>query len=224
MAMSPHSRLVDRRWRASGPRYRTGVVGPFLVGAVLWGLIDGDHLAADDDAVASPTASTPTPADPTRDLVVRFARARLRLAELDLERALDINARAPAAIGGRQIDRLEHRVESLRRQVEVARDQPRTAARQVTVAAAEAARDVANVDLERARAANRRMPGAVSEVNLKRLEAALDLADVRVQMCRNPDYDLSLLAEMQWSIERLTEEVVDLRHRLDATSSPDFGR
>lgn len=221
MITRPRSHPIAARSRGPGSPCRGAAL---IAAAALSVVADLGRVAADDDLVAAPTVANDARVDPNRDLAVRYARARLRLAELELERSLAINAQAPAAIGGREIERLEQRVASLRRRVEIARDQPRTAARQVTIAAAEAARDAARVDLDRAQAANRRMPGAVSEINLKRLEATVELADIRVQMCRSPDYELSLLAEMQWSLERLTEEVVDLRHRLDVNASQDFGR
>jgi outer membrane receptor for ferrienterochelin and colicin len=70
---------------------------------------------------------------------------------------------------------------------------------------------------------NQRAPGTISLVSLERLRAKADLADIRLALCRSPDFELSLLAEMQWSIDQLTDEVIDLRHQIDAKSAADLG-
>ena len=158
------------------------------------------------------------------DLRVRYAMARLRLAELDLERALAANRTLPGAVGPREIHRLRNHIRLMRRHVEIAREQPRTAARQATTAAAEASRDNLRTDLEAALAANHRVPGAVSELNVKRLRARLELAEIRIALCKNPDYELSLLDEMQWNIDQLTDQLIDLRHQVETGGSGDIGK
>lgn len=158
------------------------------------------------------------------DLRVRYAMARLRLAELDLERALAANRALPAAVGAREIERLRNHILVMQRHVEIAREQPRTAARQVTVAAAETGRDTVRADLEAALAANHRVPGAVSELNVRRLRARLELAEIRLALCKNPDHELSILDEMQWNIDQLTDQLIDLRHQVETGGSGDIGK
>ncbi len=155
---------------------------------------------------------------------VRYALARLRLAELNLERALEANAKSEKAIGDREVQRLRNHIEVARRQVDIACAHPRTAARQATIAAAEAARDNARGDLEAAVAANARTPGTISPVNMERLKTKLELAEIRLEMCQNVMSELSLLAEMQWSIDQLTDEVIDLRHQIDSKGNSDFAK
>jgi hypothetical protein len=72
--------------------------------------------------------------------------------------------------------------------------------------------------------ANQRTPGTISRVNVDRLRAKAELADIRLALCRSPGFELSLLAEMQWSIEQLTDEVIDLRHQIDSKAASDAGR
>lgn len=155
------------------------------------------------------------------DLQVRYAMARLRLAELDLERALAANRAVPAAVAPRELERLRNHIRLVRRQVEIIRERPRTAARQATIAAAEAGRDNVRADLEAALAANHRVPGAVSDLNVERLRARLELAEIRIALCKNPDYELSILDEMQWNIDQLTDQLIDLRHRIETGGSGD---
>lgn len=181
-----------------------------------------------DDAVQEPPAAAAgdlrTLDDPVHDAQVRYAEARLRLAELDLERASAVNERAHDAIGERELGRLRTHVATLQRHVAIAREHPRTAARQASIAAAEAACADARGDLEAAERVNDRTAGSVSEINVRRLRARVELADARLELCRNPDYELSLLAELEWNIEQLTADVIDLRHRVEADAMADAGQ
>lgn len=156
-------------------------------------------------------------------LQVRYAVARLRLAELDLERALAINAAAAHAIGEREIARLRNHVALLERQVAIARRHPRTAARQVTIAAAEAGCADARADLAAAERAAERLPDSVSQLNIDRLRAKLDVATIRLELCQSPEYELSLLAELEWNVEQLTDELIDLRHKVETKATRDPG-
>lgn len=183
--------------------------------------------AGDDTVHEHPAAAAADPRkldDPLHDAQVRYAEARLRLAELDLERAIAVNERAHDAIGEREMGRLRGHVATLRRHVAIAREHPRTAARQASIAAAEAACADARGDLEAAERVNDRTAGSVSEINVRRLRARVELTEARLELCRNPDYELSLLAELEWNIEQLTADVIDLRHRVEADAMADAGQ
>lgn len=207
-------------WHAIGP-----IAGRAIVAAAIaWigPLPPPASLAADPPPPSDvPEAS---PAAAPHDLQVRYAQARLRVAELDLARAVALNATVGNAVGDREVQRLQNHVAMLRRQIEIAREHPRTAARQASIAAAEAACADARGDLEAAERANHRTAGSVSDINLERLRAKVDLADIRLELCRSPEYELSLLAELEWNIEQLTDEVIDLRHRVDTAAKKDSGQ
>ena len=64
----------------------------------------------------------------------------------------------------------------------------------------------------------------MSEINIERLRAKVELAEVRLAMCKSADYELSLLAELDWNIEQLTDEVIDLRHRVETGGKHDAGQ
>ena len=176
------------------------------------------------EARADPGAVAAGVRDSADELSVRYALTRLRLAELDVERAAEANLVVPGSIGGRELERLRNHVEVMRRQVDIARTHSRISAREATIAAVEAIRENARVDLAAAVEANQRTPGTISRVNVDRLRAKAELADIRLALCRSPGFELSLLAEMQWSIEQLTDEVIDLRHQIDSKAAGDAGR
>lgn len=212
--------------------------GPQVLGlaAVAWMAVGTDGRAADGQSgqpapltekVVEPAfgrAASPAPVELPEDLQVRYAMVRLKLAELDLERAVRANRAATGTIGDRELDRLQSHIRVMEKRLEIARARPRTAARQAIVAAAEAACGDARGDLEAAMRSNERTPGSVSRLNLERLQAKLELAEIRLKLCRNPEYELSLLDEMQWNIDQLTDEVIDLRHQVETAGSQDFGR
>lgn len=208
------------------PRASAGLIAgtALVVAAVAWigSLPPHACLAAD----TPPPSNGPhtSPAATAHDLQVRYAQARLRVAELDLARAIAANDTVGNAIGDREVERLRNHVAMLRRQVEIAREHPRTAARQASIAAAEAACADARADLEAAERANHRTAGSVSDTNLERLRAKVDLADVRLELCTSPEYELSLLAELEWNVEQLTDEVIDLRHKVDTGAKKDGGQ
>lgn len=222
---------MQRHWIESACRAGRGfglaVMGVASLAAASAFADDRDAAPKREAFVMEPAAGRPAQAaaaDLPEDLQIRYAMARLRLAELDLERAVRANHEAKGAIGERELDRLRSHIRVMEQRLAIARAQPRTAARQAILAAAEAARDNAQGDLEAAERSNGRTPGSVSELNLERLRAKVDLAEIRLELCRNPEYELSLLDEMQWNIDQLTDEVIDLRHQVEAAGGQDFGR
>jgi hypothetical protein len=208
---------------------RRGTI-PWSRAAVAWTALMGAAMSAaaerpaGDDPITEPAPAANATAAAPHDLQVRYAQARLRLAELDLERAIAASAAAKDSVGSREVQRLRTHVDMLRHQVDIARSHPRTAARQAATAAAEAACTDARADLEAALRANQRTPFTVSDINVERLRAKVELAEVRLAMCKSPDYELSLLAEMEWNIEQLTDEVIDLRHRVETGAKQDAGQ
>jgi len=180
----------------------------------------GPWAALADDADAAPPGASEEEAT---DLKTRYAMARLKLAELDLQRAVQLNRPVANAVGGLEIARLTNHVRLMQRQLEIAQGKPQSSAREVALAAAELAVETAQADLDAARAANQRTPGAVKDINVQRLETQLEIASVRLQMFRNPTYVPSPIDEMQWHIDQLTEQLIDLRHLLETRSANTFG-
>ena len=222
------------RWRcpAGGsprPARRAGVAEAGVLLAALLGVCGsfGVQMAAADDGGA-PAAQPEEPADDVEDgdvgdLQLRYAMARLKLAELDLQRAVKLNRPTPNAIGGLEITRLTNHVRLMQRQLEIAQGKPQSSARELGLAVAELAAETAHADLDAARAANKRSPRAVKEINIQRLETMVEIAELRLELYRNPSYVPSPIDEMQWHIDQLTEQLIDLRHRLETRSANSFG-
>ena len=161
------------------------------------------------------------------ELQIRYAERRLKLAQLNLERAERANRLINSTVGPREVHRLSNHVDLTQRQLAIAKEYPRTTAKQTNLASAEIAVANARGDLAAALRANERTTDvkvvAVSEINIKRLQTILAMAEIRLEMVNRPDYIPSLIDEMQWHIDQLTNEVIDLRHRLEAGGNLDFG-
>jgi hypothetical protein len=184
----------------------------------------GESNGVVNEPVAGRPPVAAAQAESPADLQVRYALARLRLAELDLERALAANRETAGAIGERELERLRTHIEVMQKRLEIARAQPRTASRQAMVAAAEAACVNARGDLDAALRAKGRQDRSVSDLTIHRLRAKLELSEIRLELCQNPEYELSLLDEMQWNIDQLTDEVIDLRHQVETGGTLDTGK
>ena len=116
------------RWQCpagGSPRraQRAGVAEAGVLLAALLGVCGsfGVQMAAADDGGA-PAAQPEEPADDVEDgdvgdLQLRYAMARLKLAELDLQRAVKLNRPTPNAIGGLEITRLTNHVRLMQRQL-----------------------------------------------------------------------------------------------------------
>jgi len=100
-------------------------------------------------------------------------------------------------------------------------------AKQTNLASAEVAVANASADLATALKANEMTTdvklAAVSEINIERLRTILAMAEIRLEMVKRPDYVPSLIDEMQWHIDLLTNEVIELRHQLESGGNLDFG-
>ena len=201
---------------------------PVLLLACCCGLGQPEVRSGDEPAAGRVATQQSLAGLSPAELQVRYAESRQRLAELNLERAKRANQLVPKVVGPREVDRLARHVELTRRQVEIARKNPRTTVKQTNLAAAEIAVADAQADLEAARKANERTAddlklAAVAEVNIDRLAAVLEMAEIHLELLNRPNYVPSLIDEMQWHIDQLTNEVIDLRHQLETGGNNAFG-
>lgn len=198
------------------------LIGGFVIGIFLCAL---PHQAVATEA--APAIERSLAEFSPAELQVRYAEQRLELAKLNLERAEQANRLIDRAVGQREIHRLSNHVDLTKRQLAIAKENPRTTAKQTNLASAEIAVANARGDLATALKANKRTTAvkaaAVSKVNIARLQTILTMAEIRLEMVKRPDYVPSMIDEMQWHIDQLTNEVIDLRHQLEAGGNLDFG-
>ncbi len=149
------------------------------------------------------------------DPLVRYARAYLELAQVELQLAEQSNREVPGTHSVSFIARKENRVE-------VAKEQLRVAllgtiegdASQIHLRYAEECARLAKRDYQRALEMKNRKQ-VYSDLQLQLLRLKAEVAEFRVALWSNPQNVLSALDHVHWQLERVSEEVVDLQLRLD---------
>ncbi|MGB8853565.1 MAG: hypothetical protein WCC69_08375 [Pirellulales bacterium] len=145
----------------------------------------------------------------------RYAAARLRLAELKVARAEDLNRRMPGLLTQTDMRRLHNRVALLREQLDATQRAPHGNAVDQQEAAARVRVQIAADDLEAARAVRARNPAAVSDNELRQLEVKCEIARLRLELWSDPSFRQSPIEVMQMQIDQITDFVVDAVDSID---------
>lgn len=168
-------------------------------------------------AKAEPPAAPPPDGRPADAAIhERYAAARLRLAELHLARAEDLNTKTPGLLTQTDMRRLHNRVALLREQMHATARLPHGNALDTQQAAARLAARIAAEDLRAAQAVRARNPAALSENALQQLEAKAEIAQLRLEIWEDPSFRRSPADVMQMQIDQLTDFVVDAVGSIDA--------
>lgn len=171
-------------------------------------------------------AGEPESAPPVEppDAVVheRYAEARLRLAELKVARAEELNRRFAGLLAEPDVRRLRNRVTLLRELRDATRSLPHGNGVDEQTAAARVRVAVAEKDLEAARAVRRRNEAAVSANEIEQLTVKVEIARLRLMLWSDPSFRGSPIRMMQMQVDQLTDFVVDAFDAVDRT--PDMQR
>ena len=166
------------------------------------------QLARGDDPAGSRSAHD--------ELHAKYADARLKLAELDLEKATLLESRGSGRIVSDQDwRRLRSRVAVLQEIAEATREHPHGTGIDGQRARARAAVKVADADLEQARNLHDVKPTAFTALAVQRHEAKAEIARLRLALWDDPENVPSIIDEMQMQIDQLTDHVVDLLDQIE---------
>ena len=138
------------------------------------------------------------------DFAVRYARAHLRVAELTLQKAQDMNRRVPQTLAKGIVEQFSDDVEFAKAQVESATRSGTSDTFTLWLRRAELDLVARESRLKSATEANQRVKGAFSPIDLERLRAGIELAKLRVvraQSLANAPPE----AKLQWQIEMISE-------------------
>lgn len=171
-------------------------------------LLAGIALAAFGQASSAPAAG-----EGKESLEVRYARASLKLAEMDLQKALDVNKQVKRALPPYAIDPLRAVVNIAEKQLQYALHKDAETALQVRVAIAEAKLAGSRLELETALAANKESAGLFSNAEIERLQQAVEVAQLGVERARAVN-DQSQAEYLAWQVEYLQKEVLRLQARI----------
>ncbi len=146
-----------------------------------------------------------------RELAILHSKVKLDLAEVELQKAKEMNA------GAETIPRLV--VERLKSDLAIAQEHFRQALQestggpeQVRMRHAEEKVRLAKMDFEAAQ--KLRQTDTISDLELKRLKLSHDLAKLNVAMLKNPRTFVTLMDSMQRQLDRFGEEILSLDLRI----------
>ena len=169
--------------------------------------------------IASADPPTATPLDDgtkqEESVEVRYARAHLKLAQLDLERLLAEDKRHPGVLPARMIDSVRKHVAIDKEQLRVALQGPDGLVHQVYIRSAKVAVELAEADLQRKKEASKKLPGKLTEIEAERAAAVLDVAKLHLEITEKKEASLSSLMYLQWQIEMLRNQVLELQVQME---------
>lgn len=190
-----------------------GIASCLLLTATSFSRAD-ESLQADTSAATNSTArndSSETPA-------VQLARARLKLAKVELERALATNKRVQIysavtlELLRRNVDICETRLAALSRPSEVNSHAAHLRELEAKLKIAELRRKVA-VKLQE------RLPGSIDASKVEAARLRVEVARLALARARDPAHVATPLDHMQWQLEQLRQEMLDLTLRVEEFST-----
>ncbi len=150
---------------------------------------------------------------------VRYARANLQLAEIELRSALTENEKIPNLYTVQTIQRLRNNVgcaqEMLHQETHPGDDRPHA----LHLREVEGTLKLAESGLAAAVAANKKVPGSVPDLEIERLRATADVAGLALEKAREPAVTQSPMDHLQWQLDRIRSELARLYVRMDKVES-----
>ncbi len=168
------------------------------------------------------SAEQPTPAQvedqstEQESLDVRYARALLKLAKLDLNRFLAAQRRFPNLLPIEAGADLERHVAINEEQLKQAIKGSDGDTHQIYIRSALNAVENAEKDLKRKREVYKQFPTKTQAFAVQRAEAALELAELRLEITRTKQAEGYSMMYLQWQIEMLRNQVLELQLQVKA--------
>ncbi len=193
-------------------------------------------LAQQTESPAARQAETQSPT--MSELNLRYAILRLRVAEIELERAKlhnqEINDAISANLGGSlkekslklklipdtTLERLQSNVEIAKERVDYASSGSTARPKQVQLRNAREKARLAEVRLNDAAAGRsllvKNQSKAQADLTVRRLELLLEIAKLRVELPDKPEYLVERVDILQWQLDSLTDDFMLLEQRIRA--------
>jgi hypothetical protein len=144
---------------------------------------------------------------------ISYAQAVLEVAQADLAKAREANARAPETIPSSVERGLQNDVAMAQGRLSAMQGTAVDTAESPYMAAAKDALSFAQENLQQAQSVNSRVPGAISKAELDRRQADVDLAKARLQVAGLLG-KASPMEAAQWELLQMQEDLHDLRFRV----------
>ncbi len=186
------------------------------------GLVVGALVTASSRGQPPPRDTQVVGSDEAKESVsVRYARAYLKLAVMDLRQAVDANRKFARTYSAGFIERLRQNVGIAEEQLRQALKGDEGRLHEVHLRQTEAAVTIAELELQQTLAISERVPAAVREGELERLQIAAEMARLDLLQAREPASFESALPHLQWQLEQLRKEVLRLQLSVEKLSVKD---
>jgi hypothetical protein len=153
------------------------------------------------------------PPDKQEPIEVRYARAHLALAELDLQQALQRNKRSPKVLSEATLDNLRRHVLIARQQLDQLTLGYEGDVHATFIRAAETAARNAREARIRQRQIHDKAPTASSAMELERAKAVEALAMLHLERTQARKVSDSDVYSLDWQIRGLQNQVLELQHQ-----------
>lgn len=174
-------------------------------------MILGSLTLASANADQPTTAKVGDRSQEQESLNVRYARAHLALAKLDLRRAMEMDNQIPNFYPISAMESLRRHVAIDQEQLKQAKQAPNGNFHDIFVRSAEASLKMAKADLRRKQKAREKMPDATSIYEEKRAEAIVEIAKLQLEITNDKESSQYSLMYLQWQIEELRNQVLELQ-------------
>lgn len=153
---------------------------------------------------------------PAEDVIpVRYAQACLELAKIELKKLVEHEKKVPRGVPAIILERARMNVKVAEAQLNQALVPSAGGMVNVHIRYAEERAKVAELEFEKAKEARQHNSDALIELEVERLGLVAETSRLRLAMWRNPVYLPSLLDQMQWQLDRLSDEIIQLNKRVE---------
>jgi hypothetical protein len=186
-------------------------------------LVTIGHACADPPTAAQPSKTSEqgqsTTPETAESLDIRYARAHLELAKLDLKRAEYWNKQAPGAITQRAIDYLRQHIRVDEAMLQHALNPESINVHEIYVENAKILSRLADDDVMRKTRMYKELGSEHLELELDRAIAWSNAAKINVERAISERDSTDLTAHFQWQIEELRNQILELSIKFESASS-----
>lgn len=160
-------------------------------------------------------------AEPSRyDLLVQYAKTNMDLAEVELQQAVNVNAKIPGVIPKFTIERLQSLFAVAKEQFNEATMASYGGLERVRLRNAEEKIRLAKLALDAGH--KQKADGLVTPLELTRLQLKYDLAKLRRTLIQNPEHFVTLLHHLEGQVNHLGKEILALDQRISKLEPPTY--
>ena len=163
--------------------------------------------------VAPAQEATPSEKADSGELSVEYARACLKLAEIELAEAVEQNRRSKNSVADYDLERLRLHVRFAQQNLSYAEQGADHS--QSIIGHIEMQSRLAELNLRTAEDLRQVGTSPITDLQLERLRSYSDVCRLRLELIRDPVSALKIVDHLHWETHRLSEEVLLLNRRVE---------